>query len=220
MSHIHHLSRRRAMLAGASTIAALAIVATAAEAKSIAPIAETGSPTAPVLRQPDDAELLALAERFDPLWRAWVDQMAADHLERYELELAVEQATGIKLAAVGNDWNRETQPYWRARKKALDAIPRDPREKENDREFGALRDALNEIGADILAINAETREGIGLQARAMLVASFENIEPSFEWDGEAPDEWMRCLLRSLCAYCGIAFPVYRSFTELLIEREG
>ncbi len=196
---------RRAMLAGASAIAATA-------APTIAQAVEH-----PVSAAHPDAELLALAERFDPLYRAWVDYMTTESLERFELETAIEKVSGFKP---GTKWS---DAYCEARRDALKTIPDKRSRAEQDarsRELIALMAALDEVAADILTFNADTREGLALQVRALMYHHLDLIEPSLDDDGESDDWWLACFVESVCSFAGVPFPPHRFLADMLREREG
>jgi hypothetical protein len=176
-----------------------------------------------------DAELLGLgATTFDPLYHRWVTMTAADERESYELELAIEAITGVPLRSAHHRRQGDAEEtarlrYWQVLRPAALEELRHPDQDEVDAhkatERQALCDALREAAADVLTFDAVTREGLGLQVRAMIVGAYEALTPAFEWDGEPEDSWLHCFLRSVCAFAGVEYPPYRHHVTMLLERE-
>jgi hypothetical protein len=182
-----------------------------------------------------DTELLALAGQFDPLFNGWVAHMAAEHRNRFEFELAMEAATGIKLEDVPvrlTDDSPEAdhrfhESYWATRCKIAPTISREVSddaarsvclERSPDAEIDEIEDRLAEIADEILEFNATTREGLAVQVRAMIFRCREAIEPTMDWQGESEDPWQRSFLESVAGFVGTPFPPFRSFVEMLLER--
>ena len=79
---------------------------------------------------------------------------------------------------------------------------------------------MDEIAINILAIDATTREGIAVQTKAVIYRHIEGISATLEWNGEAECDDLRRYLASVSAFAGVAFPPYRTFVEMLLDREG
>jgi hypothetical protein len=179
--------------------------------------------TTPLAAIASDAELLALGRRFDPLFNGWVQAMATEHRDRFEFEIAVEAAMGVRLADVPvrltddspREDHRSHRDYWAARRKVA---PTFSYERGDDAAIAELEDRLAEIGDEILTFNATTRDGLAVQVRAMIFRSREAIEPTLDWQGEAEDPWQLAFLESLAGFVGTPFPPYRSYVEMLLER--
>jgi hypothetical protein len=205
MKQANHVSRR-SVLAGLAAVPAAAVAA-------------------PAVITDDNAELHSLGERFEPLYAAWAAHMAKWHADQFEFELAVEAETGIRYADI-SDMTGTRETLGEDAKKAYHAA----RCKMSNMgllwchpvgdEFTTLVDIMNEIAIDILAVAATTREGIALQIKAAIFQHIDGIAPTLEWAGEAEDEDLRCFLASLSAFAGVTLPPYRTFVEMLLDREG
>jgi Phage related protein len=163
----------------------------------------------------DDAELLALKAKFDPLFATWVAMSAAER-ERHRLCVGLyERETGLKWddrpainwndpAFVASDeaWQRASDMFDHAEDEDEDEDEREPWEK--------LLDKLNPLAAEILSYNASTLDGLRLQLRALISAYNETWEPAGTDDEDEEPEYpcMRNFIESAAGVLGVPFPPY------------
>lgn len=177
----------------------------------------------------NDAELLDIGKRFEPLYRRWTRLMTAESNRQFDLEMAVEKALGVKLVDVpvapGADLcetdEQTRKAYYAARCKVEASIISDC--GDDSRRTAAiekLQSAIDEIASEILSFSATTREGIALQTRVLIYHHHEAIAPTLEWGGEAEDECLRAFLASLARFAGVAFPPFPTSIGMLLDREG
>jgi hypothetical protein len=183
---------RRALLAGAPA-AALAI-GTAVNGLAIA---AGGLPT----QAGDDAELLALAVRFDPLFDEWVRQKKAASAISDDFEERLQRATGLTRAeAAPLRWE---DPAWNAYHDMIGQISRMPdRVRWDEAAWVRLRDEM--YPDEILSFDAESIAGIKLQVRA-LMAAYDDETWASDDDGPVHPA-MSNFIQSVCAFTGVPFP--------------
>jgi hypothetical protein len=145
--HNTNLSRRAALAGLAGVAAALP------------------APAAGVGNDHPDAELLALAGQFEPLFCEYCALRLASDLDYLEFEALVDRATGIKRDAIP-EMNDDPSGYWLARD-ALANKDHGPGRFDPDRNE-RVTDQLYPLAGKILSYNASTREGLALQVRAIM----------------------------------------------------
>ena len=171
---------RRAILAGAAAVPALALPAEAAD-----------NP---------DAELLALGSQLEPIIREWVAKRASDRRERAAWHAACERA-GFPQIAFGSVPDDE----WRAYQDKRVHIRPDDEEEEELEEDGAsvvcnsIHERLEPLVEEILSRKARTVAGLAVQARAMSAWHSEL------WDekiyGKNNDD--RVFIEAVCSFAGV-----------------
>jgi hypothetical protein len=177
---------RRALLAGAPAVAALACGAVAAAAA--------------------DAELLALKAEFDPLFDLWRAMTIEQNAGLEEFEALLHERTGMTRR---EGWAlEEGSPEEKAFRRALHDLAE---ERAHDPDgpdpasqaWEPVRDRFDELAGEILAHVATTREGLALQARAFASSYSEVWENAYDGATESAT-WN--FLTSVCAFAGVPFP--------------
>jgi hypothetical protein len=155
MSHAN-LSRR-AIVAGAASVPALALPAVAANA--------IGNP---------DAELLELGIQLEAAIQEWATQCAIDRRRRDEHEAACERA-GFPRIDIKNV-PREEMGGWRAYQEKRDAFwPIDETGVDGVDVWDEINDRQNPIVDDILSRKPRTIAGLAVQAKAMVAFLFRVV---------------------------------------------
>jgi hypothetical protein len=162
-----------------------------------------------------DADLLALASEFDPLFEEWRALKVASLLDHEEFEAELVRRTGLTRAQapcghVPDREGREQHPYWGQFEKIhADGIGR----RVEPGRWDTLLEALNPLADEVLEFRATTREGLALQVKAFIASYNQCYESScFELEGdddEEPCSWaVRRLIVSLCDSVGVQWPPY------------
>jgi hypothetical protein len=152
----------------------------------------------------DDAELVALAYRFDPLFDDWVCQKKASQAIHDEFNERLQRATGLTRAEAPEiDWN---DPAWIAYDQTMTQISRAPdRVHWDEAAWVRLRDELYPLANEILSFEAKTLAGIRLQVRALMAAYDDETWAS---DDDGPAHAMGNFIQSVCAFTGVPFPPF------------
>jgi hypothetical protein len=170
----------------------------------------------------DDAELLALKAKFDPVFAKWVAQKIADREEHKSFVGLYERETRLKWDdRPAIDWN---DPTWVACNDAMnrcnEIMGRYEEDRDEDDEYEGLASArvfawdelcaeLNPLAADILSYNASTLDGLRLQLRALISAYNETWEPAGTDENDEPDHpGTRNFIESAAGFLGVPFPPF------------
>lgn len=160
----------------------------------------------------DDAELLALKAKFDPLFATWVNMKVEERDRHNSIVELYERATGLRYVDhPATNWD---DPVFVAHQRAWDKSIRDYyREHDGQSESDAWDDLLaelNPLASEILSYNASTIDGLRLQLRAMISAYDESWDPV----GHEPDEgrpehpWLANFIESAAGALGVPFPPF------------
>jgi hypothetical protein len=192
---------RRIVLAGLSAAAALpALTATAG----------TVHPTEPG----DDAELLALAAQFEPLYAEWLGLMAIQEEHRAKFNALLAPRMKARLGDT-DDYTRDE--YWDARWSALDEITRAGLDPHNeDLPWDDFHDRFFPVFDEIFSHLATTREGLAIQVKALLCREMSIwIDEQDEDEGDPDHDHIRTLVEGVCLVVGVQFPQFPQVTESL-----
>jgi hypothetical protein len=185
---------RRALLAGAPSIAAAALAGgTVANAVAIG-MAKAGEAG-------DDAELLALAVEFDPLLEAWRKMSIEQQADLMGFNALLHKKTGLTRGEA-HAFDRES-PEWQAYRQIMMSCAKEERDPHfyDEQAWEPVRDRFYELAEEILSYEATTREGFALQVRAF-TSSYSEV-----WEDECASgvaEFVECA----CAFVGVPFPLY------------
>jgi hypothetical protein len=175
---------RRSALAGLSLLVGATIVPIAVDAAT---------------KLDGDAELLALAVQFEPLYADWIEFMTADHAYLAKLEALLAPRISARLG----DGPYSEDEYVAARLAAVDEIDQDVLDDGyEDLPWDDLHDRLYPKCDEILSRVATTREGVALQVKAAICAEMD------AWINEDTAEHRRisALVESVCQFVGVQFP--------------
>jgi hypothetical protein len=111
----------------------------------------------------DDAELLALKAKFDPLFATWVKIQTMDMDRHNSIVELYERATGLRYtdrpvgydAAYQKAWSKYVDDYFRERDERGEDAP-------DDDVVDNLLAALNPLADEILSYNASTLDGLSI----------------------------------------------------------
>jgi hypothetical protein len=183
---------RRALLTGAPAAAAGALLAgTAINAVAIG-MAKAGEAG-------DDAELLALAVEFDPLFEAWRKMSIEQHADVTACNALLHKKTGLTQAEA-RVLDKDS-PEWHAYRQKLESCSGGDDPHFYDEEtWEPVRDRFYELAEEILSFEATTREGFALQVRAF-TSSYSEV---WEYDESGMANFVECV----CAFAGVPFPLY------------
>jgi hypothetical protein len=162
-----------------------------------------------------DADLLAMAPRFDPLYAEWQALSVAQYLDHVDFDAELVRRTGLTRDQVpGPVPDREDipdHPFWGEFEKInADGIGN---RVDCDR-WDLLTTELYPLADEILEFRAATREGLALQVKAFMASYNEHYAAScWELEGDEDDDdpakaALRWLLASLCNSVGVQWPPY------------
>ena len=177
---------RRSALAGLSLLAAA----------SAAPIAAGAAP-----ELGDDAELLALAAQFEPLYAEWLGLMVIQETHRVKFDALL---APMMQARLGDAYTTRTpdeswdERHQEARASAVDEINRDNLYDYEDLPWEDFHDRFYPVFDEIFSYLATTREGLALQVRALLCRDLDFND----------DDHMRTLVEGVCLVVGVQFPQF------------
>jgi hypothetical protein len=182
--NITKLSRR-------SALAGLSLFATT----SVATIAAGAEPG-------DDAELLALAAQFEPLYAEWLGLMTTQQTRRAKFEALLAPSMRAQL---GEDGSYSADEYRAARGSAIDQLERDGLDDNEDLPWDDFHDRFFPLFHEIFSYLATTREGLALQIKAMLCRDMDG----WEYD----DEHIGTFVEGVCLLVGVQFPQFPQVIE-------
>jgi len=167
------------------------------------PIPETT--TSPV----EDAELLAMAPRFEALYEQWIDYTVADYLRRKRFRTEIERRTGVPFHEAPtpeplDQEERAAHPYWGVWHQVYREMNPTDAEDANGDEPRTFMDDLHEMAEEILAHRPTTRAGLRLQVLA-LASSFEEI---WENGDDETATGPAAFLASMASFCDVTWPPY------------
>jgi hypothetical protein len=176
---------RRSALAGLSLLATASVARTAAGA---------------VLAPGDDAELLALAPQFEPLYAEWLELTAIEQTRQAKFDALLAPRMQARLGDA--EYSREE--YWAAYRDALDEINRDGLDTDNeDLPWDDFFEEFFPLFHEIFSYIATTREGLALQVKAMICRDMDR------WLNEERDhKYIGTFIESVCLLVGVEFPRY------------
>jgi hypothetical protein len=190
---LNRLSRRSA-LAGLSVAAAAGI-----------------TPAIAATAAGDDAELLALKAKFDPLFSTWVAMKIAERENHKEFLALYERETGLR-------WDDQPAINWadpafvacdNARNKCSEMLGDYNVGPNGGDAWDELVDKLDPLADKILSYNACTLDGLRLQLQALISAYDETWEPlAASGEGEPEHPWMRDFIESAAGVLGVPFPPF------------
>jgi hypothetical protein len=187
---------RRSALAGLSLL-------TAATAAPIAAGAALG----------DDAELLALAAEFEPLYAEWLGLMVIQETGRAKFESLMAPRMQARLG----DAEYSLKEWCDARRSAFDEIERDGLDPDNeDLPWDDFHDRFFPVFDEIFSYLATTREGLAIQVKALLCREMSIwIDEQDEDEGDPDHDHIRTLVEGVCLVVGVQFPQFPQVTESL-----
>jgi hypothetical protein len=113
----------------------------------------------------------------------------------------VEKETGLTRAEAER-LDRDDPAFEAYRQKRMEYAKADRPGRHDPETWDFLRDRFYELTDEILSHRAATREGLALQARA-LISSYSEI-----WEHEHDDDGVLDFIQSVCAFSGVPFPPY------------
>jgi hypothetical protein len=178
---------RRALLAGAPAVA-MAALAVGTAVNGLA-IAAGALPT----QAGDDADLLALRDRFDPVYEEWKFCTVAAQADLDDFNALVDCET-VGMEVDGPEYLKVREQLARKGRvgRRLDI-------GQCDR----MNTQLYPFADEILSFRSVTLEGLRLQVRAYISSYSESWDPE-----ECADDWSRNFVEVICAFTGVEFPPY------------
>jgi hypothetical protein len=191
-------NRNTTTLSRRSALAGLSILATA----SVALIAAGAAPG-------DDAELLALAAEFEPLYAEWFGLMVIQETRRAKLDALLVPRIKARLGDAKHTMNE----YMDARFNALTEIDRDGLKPHNeDLPWDDFHDRFFPVFDEIFSYLATTREGLAIQVKALLCREMSIwIDEQDEDEGDPEHDHIRTLVEGVCLLVGVQFPQFPQF---------
>jgi hypothetical protein len=158
----------------------------------------------------DDAELLALKAKFDPLFAVWVALKIAEREEHEQFVLIYQRETGLSFDdRPAINWD---DPAWVACQEAMKGCHQMLRKEDKKSpawDWDNLQAELDPLADDILSYNASTLDGLRLQLRALISAYDETWAPAgFDQDEDPEQPWMRNFIESAAGILSVPFPPY------------
>jgi hypothetical protein len=170
-----------------SALAGLSLFATA----SVATIAAGAEPG-------DDAELLALAAQFEPLYAEWLGLMTIQETRRAKFEALLAPRMRARL---GEDGSYSADEYRDARLSAIDELDRDGLDPDTEGlPWDDFHDRFFPLFHEIFSYLATTREGLALQIKAILCRDMDG------WEHD--DEHIGTFVEGVCLLVGVQFPQF------------
>jgi hypothetical protein len=149
----------------------------------------------------DDAELLALAAQFEPLFVEWLELKTTQDQRRANFEALLAPIMQAHLGAeCTSDQRRD------ARQSAIEEIERDGLDPDKeDLPWDDFHDRFFPLFHEIFSYLATTREGLALQIKAILCRDMDG----WEYD----DEHIGTFVEGVCMLVGVQFPQFPQVIE-------
>jgi hypothetical protein len=199
---------RRALLAGAPAVAAVALAAgTAANGLAIVATSPSG-----------DAELLALKPEFDRIFDTWLAKKLSEHANQREYVANHVRVFGFPPEdAPAIDWDdAEYVTYDATWKQKYDEELRttgDARDPNLD-DWDEIHEVLFPLADEVLSHTATTVDGLRLQTRALISAYDSETWSPLGWNDDEPENpRLRDFVQSVCNVLGIPFPPLPNWRE-------
>jgi hypothetical protein len=146
----------------------------------------------------DDAELLALAAQFEPLYAEWLELRTTQQTRRAKFEALLAPSMRAQL---GEDGSYSADEYRDARRSAIDEIERAGLDPDNeDLPWDDFHDRFFPLFHEIFSYFATTREGLALQIKAILCRDMDG----WEYD----EEHVGTFVEGVCLLVGVEFPQF------------